>query len=337
MLEIEIAESNIIDGGIEVFARAWQDGVQIGFGADGSVDIERFRVFNPPVLVRDESGTIIHETRQYDPVFETDYVHIARYREDPEEALLQVLEHNIKVIKISGPNNIVPGKRGNTTTTVYPDASPGSTTQDLTCYGNGSTFAAVWSDTTANGGGNTSANDLAASLDNVGGSNRFMRRSMLLFDTSAVGSDTISSATFSLYATSLTDNTTDTQSAFCVVSANPTSNTVYTASTDYDKANYGTTKYATVLGDNITTSAYNDWSLDSNGIANINGSGVSKFGFRLECDVDGVEWPGTPVSNILVRLATDMANQTGTASDPKLVIEHSAATPSTFTPKVMMF
>ena len=35
MLEIEIVESNIIDGGVEVFARAWRDGKQIGFGNEG--------------------------------------------------------------------------------------------------------------------------------------------------------------------------------------------------------------------------------------------------------------------------------------------------------------
>src|SRR3990167_1069334 len=32
-----------------------------GFGADGSVEIERFRIYNPPILVDDPNGTIIRE------------------------------------------------------------------------------------------------------------------------------------------------------------------------------------------------------------------------------------------------------------------------------------
>src|SRR3990167_8130850 len=34
--------------GIELFARAWRGTQQLGFGSDGSVEIERFRIFNPP-------------------------------------------------------------------------------------------------------------------------------------------------------------------------------------------------------------------------------------------------------------------------------------------------
>ena len=64
MLEIEIVKTNLIEGGIEVFARAWRDGNQIGFGADGSVDVERFKVFNPPILVLDEQGPLIVTGKQ---------------------------------------------------------------------------------------------------------------------------------------------------------------------------------------------------------------------------------------------------------------------------------
>src|SRR3990167_3637881 len=47
--------------GIELFAKAWKNGKQMGFGKDGSVEIERFRIFNPPILVDDPNGTIIRE------------------------------------------------------------------------------------------------------------------------------------------------------------------------------------------------------------------------------------------------------------------------------------
>ena len=51
-----------IDKGVVVFARAWDDNGQIGFGRDGSVDIERFIFIDPPVLVPDEAGDITRTT-----------------------------------------------------------------------------------------------------------------------------------------------------------------------------------------------------------------------------------------------------------------------------------
>ena len=55
-LRIEIQSVAKIDGGVEVFARAWRGATPLGFGEDGSVEIERFRIFNPPVLVDDPNG-----------------------------------------------------------------------------------------------------------------------------------------------------------------------------------------------------------------------------------------------------------------------------------------
>ena len=37
MLELEVVKTELIEGGIAVFARVFQDGVQIGFGADGTL------------------------------------------------------------------------------------------------------------------------------------------------------------------------------------------------------------------------------------------------------------------------------------------------------------
>ena len=48
-----------IEGGIQIFAQAWNlDGTQVGFGKDGTVDIERFQIINPPILVPDENGDV---------------------------------------------------------------------------------------------------------------------------------------------------------------------------------------------------------------------------------------------------------------------------------------
>src|SRR3990167_7351815 len=60
--DIEVVETKAIEGGVEVFARAWTpDGKQVGFGKDGSVDLERFVFINPPILVVDPLGDILHE------------------------------------------------------------------------------------------------------------------------------------------------------------------------------------------------------------------------------------------------------------------------------------
>ena len=60
-LQIKVQSISKIEGGVEVFARAWREGQQLGFGTDGSVEIERFRIFNPPVLVPDPNGEIVRE------------------------------------------------------------------------------------------------------------------------------------------------------------------------------------------------------------------------------------------------------------------------------------
>jgi len=143
MLEIEIIEVNIIEGGVEVFARAWNENGQIGFGKDGTVDIERFRIFNPPVLVADDNGNIERGGEFLDSIQEDSPFRY--YREDAEEALLQSLEQTINTISKHGSSKIVSGKRGNTTTTFYPDASTESTSVDgYTTDDNSSTTARTW-------------------------------------------------------------------------------------------------------------------------------------------------------------------------------------------------
>src|SRR5687767_6458106 len=62
--EVEIHDLKEIPGGIEYYARAWvaNDG-QVGFGRDGSVDLERFRVFNHPIMVPDGTKSVITNER----------------------------------------------------------------------------------------------------------------------------------------------------------------------------------------------------------------------------------------------------------------------------------
>ena len=127
--EIEITGLNLIEGGVEFYVRAWQDGVPVGLGVGKKFEKEHFKIFNPPILVDDPNGTIIRTWK--DTI--TKEVKTRTLREDPREALLQVVEHNIKVTGKKGTAII--GSIGNTTDTFSPDAGdPGTDTVDGTLF-----------------------------------------------------------------------------------------------------------------------------------------------------------------------------------------------------------
>lgn len=324
MLEIEIIESNIIDGGIEVFARAWRDGVQIGFGTDGTVDIERFRIFNPPVLVPDINGKIVVVIPANEEFKTLSYEE--RYTEDPLEATLQVIEQNISVMKnIHGSMNIVAGKRGNTTTTVYCQAAPASTAMNaIVSSGYKSTMQLAHDTTTGDGSGTSSpfGNNqfIIRALRNASG--YYLQRCFWLFDTSAISSgDTISSATLSLYGGTFAYANSN-STTYEIVASSPASNTTI-ANSDFDNVSY--TSFASIAFASLSQSAYNDFSLDSNGIANVTKEGISKFGSITGLDLN-VTSMTSGQDNIM---AVYEASYTGTTRDPKLVVEHTGGSSNT--------
>src|SRR3990167_1831357 len=91
-IAVEVLSISKIERGVEVLARAWKGDKQLGFGANGSVEWERFRFFNPPVLVPDPNGDVIKE--QTDE--RSGEIKVRRLREDPEAALKQILAETIK-------------------------------------------------------------------------------------------------------------------------------------------------------------------------------------------------------------------------------------------------
>lgn len=309
--EIEIVDTSIIDGGIVVYVRAWKDGIQVGFGADGTVEIERIRVFNPPVLIPDPNGLIVRS--EYNEEFN---VTIERkLTEDPEAAIQQSVGHTVSLIAKDGLS-IIPGKIGNTTTTVNPDPSTTGTTADgFGTSGYGATMSIAHNTSTGDGFA-TEANTTqmyVRSLKNVSG--YYLSRIGMTYDTSAVGSDTISSSTLSLYGDSWAYANTH-SSTIEIVDFNPAANNDF-QTTDF--GNFSFTSFSSIAQASISQSAYNDFSLDSNGIANINGSGVTGFGVIFGTDLNVTEHStGDNVMNFLP------VDATGTATDPKLVIEHGA-------------
>ena len=59
---LDIQSIKAIEGGVEILARAWKGNKQFGFGKNGSVEIERFKIYNPPILVPDSNGAIVRES-----------------------------------------------------------------------------------------------------------------------------------------------------------------------------------------------------------------------------------------------------------------------------------
>lgn len=316
-IKVEIQDIQEIDGGITVYARAWKNGKQVGFGKDGSVEIERFNIYNPPVLVEDPNGDIIREST--DAV--TGEVSVRKLREDHEEAIKQVIADNVRIV---GKENtqIVKGKVGRTTSTFYPNASPESTSVDGRA-GRDTNTGETWTATRTGSGtisdDNTTQNDHAQIF--ASGSRRLFYRGHFIFDTSAIpDGDTIDSGTISFY-----DDGTRVDGAtgggLALVESTSASNTSIVNS---DYSNYNTTRLADTDIDytSHTLNAYADMTLNSSGLSNISKTSVSKFATINSLDLDNSD-PGGSYNSAF---SGYFADQTGTTQDPKLVVVHSAAT-----------
>ena len=308
-LEIEIIDIQEIEGGVSVYAKAWNGKKQLGFGKDGSVEIERFNIYNPPILVPDENGDIERKWTNEDGKKE-----VRRLREDPEEALKRAL---FDVVPLVGKDDtkIVKGKRGNTVSTFYPDPNTESSSHDGRHYISNSTYS------TANGASDSSSvSDSDATWYPVANSDRGsvfeIRRGQFLFDTSAMDGDTVDSATLSIYGNQTTYDADDDKVNIYAVST--ASNTAISTA---DFGNFGTSAFSTQIDiSSWTTGAYNDFALNTSGIANIVVDGISKFGFRSVKDV-----ANTAPSVGRNEVGCYFADQSGTSTDPKLVVERSSS------------
>lgn len=339
--EIEIVEANAIDGGVEVFARAWKDGEQIGFG-DGTVDIERFLIYNPPILVDDPNGDIVREW--IDDI--TGEAKQRKLREDAQEALLQVLEHNLTVMtNIHGSEQIVKGKRGRTTSTFYPDAGSGGTTVDgpiRWTKGTHPTFATMHDDTTASTVAVSLTPTVFSNFQAYGFTSSdewlSLARSAFTFDTSSLSGATISAVTFSVYGTNKSDAGVtgwDAKLASNVCGITLAANNDLAVG-DYDGV--ATTRFvdSDLSYASFDAAGYNDYSFNASGIAAVDTEGITALSVRSAPDIDGSGYPAHP-GNIGVNpngfLVGSYADETGTTQDPKLVVEHSAV--STFIPLIL--
>lgn len=325
-IEVDFISVSKIDTGVVVLVRAWDGGNPIGFGKDGTVEIERFIIHNPPVLIEDPLGSINRDWIDD----QTGTNQLNRFREDPEAAIRKVILENIQLVGKDG-KNIIPGKVGNTTSTFYPDPDPETTSVDgYMVHSTGSGWATARAATTS-----TTTDDTIAAqvvIQSEATANGIVSRNPFLFDTSSLGSDTIDSGTFSLYSQGSGNNTESTNPAdLALVSSSPASDTGLVSS-DFNISNWGSTLYASVydLGTFIGSTGYKNMTLNASGEAFINGSGITKFGIRGKNDVDN----NAPTARSYG--LGYYADETGTTKDPKLVIEHTAGA-AAFTPRVMVY
>ena len=315
-----IGEVKEIQGGIEFFAKAWKNGKPLGFGKDGSVEIERFRIFNPPILINAFDGDIIQEfTNEI-----TKIKKIRKLKENPTEAIRQSLAHTIGLVSKEN-SKIIKGKIGNTTSTFYPDASVETTSVDGYTQVNAvdETWATIHDRADGTLANDSDANQPCSGVRCSATSNQFQRmeRAMYLFDTSAIpDGDTISSAILSLCSqtkwviTALKVNIN-------IYASTPASNTAI-ATGDFDQ--YGTTAFSTqITYDNwAADGTYNDFTLNASGLTAISKTGISKFGSR-DSLYDAPNSAPTWSSGDGAVLYSYTADNAGTTNDPKLVVVHT--------------
>lgn len=143
-------------------------------------------------------------------------------------------------------------------------------------------------------------------------------RAILLFDCSALpDTAVVNTATIGIYV----DSKGIGLGAFemDIVSSAPASNTAL-ANSDY--ANLDSTPFSSIASASLTASAYNSFSLNAGGKANISSTGISKFGARVNWDTDnsfGGLWVATQFS---YAYCTD-GGYASTTRDPKIDITYT--------------
>ena len=333
--EIEVNGVN----GIELFATAKKKGKQLGFGKDGSVEIERFRFYNPPVLVDDDNGDIIREWEEENPETREKEIKQRKLKYDPTEAIRQSLAHTILQVA-KDEKNIIKGKIGNTTSTFYSSQLDGRVSWDQLS----NNWNSAHDDDGSNAGSNYGRSPESVAL--VGGNNGgdwVLRRGYYLFDTSGIsGTDIIDSATFSVYCASVGYIDNDAQAYIGVVQVQG-NNLVADNSlsgADYDQCgdaiNDPTQGAISTDLDTMVTNDYTDYTLNvtgkgwvaRDGEASPSGAtnGITYLGLREGHDIED-EVPDLDLYNNYESngISTYMSEEAGTTKDPKLVVVHSAS------------
>lgn len=215
-----------------------------------------------------------------------------------------------------------------TVTTFYPDPDAETTTVDgysSVDDNTGASWASIHDDngTNARASANSNGTDLHVRCDRASSGNSFsIARAIILFDTASLpDSDQIDSAILSIKGTAGKNGTGN----FCIIDSNPASNTNVVA-TDYDNFTvHQATPYSGLISvASWSESAYNDFTLVSAGLSAISKTGITKMGCRLEVDYAETTGHGSAPGTTITYMFGASADTSGTTSDPKLVVTHSA-------------
>ncbi|NTW34476.1 MAG: hypothetical protein HGB12_17955, partial [Bacteroidetes bacterium] len=210
------------------------------------------------------------------------------------------------------------------TSTFYPDANTESSSVDG--YIVNDPEATSWA-TLHNASAGTATYDSNVSLYIMvqcgSNSNTYkeISRSFMLFNTSSIpDNNIISSATLSLYGYDNGRNADAFSSSLNIYSSSPASNTALITD-DYDQV--GSTEFSTTINYSaFSLVAYNDFTLNVSGIANISKTGISKFSWRdkkYDSDNIAMSW----VSSVFSERNCYSADESGTDKDPKLVVTYT--------------
>jgi hypothetical protein len=265
------------------------------------------------------------------------YANIIRYRWEAWQDYLA--DYHVALFLREMPRQYVPeyamvrGQQASvmhTTTTVYPDPNPETTTMD----GNAFRFLGVGSGEAwgtlrvgaGTGSADSSADDYYVEIGNDTTVNwRILFRSIFLFDTSSIpDTDIISAGTLSLRGNSKSDGVSITPD-LNIYASTPASNTAI-ANADYNQTGGSSpTAFSTaVTYAGFSTSGYTDFALNASGLAAISKTGVSKFSARNANYDAANSAPTNPGAATVSILQGYFADQSGTTSDPKLVVTHAA-------------
>lgn len=305
-----------IEGGVEAYVSATKAGKPVGFG-DGTVEIEHFRFFNPPLMVEDSLGIFAREFR--DP--RGNLLSVKHYREDPNAALREIVADTVRIVGQDG-KNVVRGKVGSTTDIFYPNGNPETESVDGYIASPGSTWPAIH-DLLVGDSASDSTADLYTEASYLS-PNFYINRSIVTFYTEPLPDSEITSAKISLWPTTVIDDDADGQDYISIVTSTGASATAVTVN---DFGSLGTVKQsADVSLNGLATGAYVDWTFNATGISNISKTGLSRFGYIEGHDLENIPITGgTNKQNALYVSAADLA---GTTQDPKLTVTYTGGTSS---------
>jgi hypothetical protein len=317
--DVELAEVSEVKGGVMTLVRAWRGDEPVGFGPDGSVEVERIFIYNPPILVPDFAGEVVRIGGRIPTAY--------RYREDTKAALLESIRQALKVKPdISDSRRIVKGKVGSTTSTFRPAA--GNTDPidgTLSRTGVNQTFGNIC---TGNGTGAdaTTSPGTASALVSTSTSNQFsdLYRSIFLFDTSAIpAANTVSAATLTLTGDVKANNLGS--NGIVIVGSAPAANNAL-ASGDFQTMSKTAFCSAVAYAALATGAGTTDFNFNASGIAAIakDTGARTKLGSMSDWDQSGT-FGGVWGSVLFNYWDVYHADAAGTTQDPLLTVTHAAA------------